>query len=157
MDICKVVAEKATCSRKKVGAVFVNQEHEILATGYNGSPPGFPHCIDVGCILVDNRCIATTHAEQNAIVQAAKRGTSLKDSTLYVTMFPCFNCIKLLIGLKVRKIIYLEEYIPYELSTKYLKRGGIGVEKYVAESDIRKITRSHIPEWGDSDSSESGV
>lgn len=111
--ICKItdiVASKATCNRALVGAVFINNEFEILATGFNGSPRKFDHCDDVGHNIVDGHCINTIHAEQNAIVQAAKRGVVLRNSILYVTHLPCLICIKLLINLQINKIYYKKMY-----------------------------------------------
>ena len=108
--LTRVVAQKSTCPRAQVGAVFINEDFEILATGYNGAPRGMPHCEDIGCDMEDGHCIATTHAEQNAIVQAAKRGTALKGSILYCTHSPCHVCAKLLTTLQVRKIVYEKRY-----------------------------------------------
>lgn len=134
MDICKLVATRSTCNKKSVGAIFVNKDYEILTTGYNGSPKGFRHCKDYSCIIDDNgHCIATIHAEQNAIIQAVKHQINLKDTILFVTWFPCFNCIKLLVGLGISKIIYLEEYDNNILSLSYLSQANIEVQKYDKE------------------------
>lgn len=108
--ITRVVASKSTCPRARVGAVFTSPDGEILATGYNGAPRGMDHCDDVGCLVVDGHCVRSTHAEQNAIVQAAKRGTALRGSTLYVTHTPCAVCVKLLINLGVEKVVSGEPY-----------------------------------------------
>src|SRR5690606_5886840 len=70
MTMAHFVATRATCTRRQVGAVIV-RDKRILTTGYNGSPPGLPHCSDVGCWIVDGHCVRTIHAEQNALVQAA--------------------------------------------------------------------------------------
>lgn len=115
--VTRVVAQKSTCPRASVGAVFVNSEHEILATGYNGSPSGMPHCEDVGCDMEDGHCERTTHAEQNAIVQAAKRGTPLRDSILYCTHTPCHVCAKLLVTLKVKEIRAAKPYVDNKATT----------------------------------------
>jgi dCMP deaminase len=110
--ICKItdtVALKSTCLRKKVGAVFISTDYEILATGYNGAPRNFPHCHPAICNET-NRCSNTVHAEQNAIVQAAKRGISLKRSVLYSNYGPCAVCARMLVNLGVTDIWIKEEY-----------------------------------------------
>jgi dCMP deaminase len=109
LDIAKTVSTMATCPRLHVGAVIV-KDRNILATGYNGSAAGFPHCDDVGCKLVENHCIATVHAEVNAILQAAKNGASLKHSHIYVTHSPCINCLKCIINAGISSITYDQVY-----------------------------------------------
>jgi len=83
MQIAKVVASRSTCPRASVGAVIV-KDNRILSTGYNGAPSGELHCITVGCLIINNHCERTIHAETNAVVQAAKFGTSVNGSTLYM-------------------------------------------------------------------------
>lgn len=131
-DVCIAVSNMGTCNRKKVGAVFYNDDYEILTSGYNGSPRGFDHCNDKGCIIENGHCVATTHAEQNAIVQAAKNGISLKDSNIFVTLFPCFTCTKLLINLGVKSITYIVEYLSEDTdrNKEYFKKAKIKVNKY---------------------------
>ena len=82
MNIAKDVATRSTCPRASVGAVIVKDNH-ILSTGYNGAPPGEPHCIEVGCLMLNNHCERTIHAETNAVVQAARFGVNINGSTLY--------------------------------------------------------------------------
>jgi dCMP deaminase len=82
MNIAKDVATRSTCPRASVGAVIV-KDNRILSTGYNGSPPGESHCIEVGCLMINNHCERTIHAETNAVVQAAKFGVNIDGSTLY--------------------------------------------------------------------------
>lgn|SRR3990167_5762821 len=82
MNIAREVSTRSTCPRASVGAVIV-KDRRILSTGYNGSPPGEPHCTDVGCIIINKHCDRTIHAETNAVVQAAKFGISVDGSTLY--------------------------------------------------------------------------
>jgi dCMP deaminase len=132
MALTMVTAQQGTCKRRKVGAIFVNDDYEILTSGYNGSPRGFPHCDDDECLVRNNQCIATVHAEQNAIVQAAKRGVSLNHSTLFVSIFPCFNCIKLLITLGVKRIVYNEEYESdnHDMCLKYIENSHILVQRF---------------------------
>ena len=94
MDIAKQVATRATCDRKHVGAVLV-RDRTILSTGYNGSIRGLPHCDEVGHMMENGHCVATVHAEANAILQAAKNGVRIDGATLYPTASPCWPCFKL--------------------------------------------------------------
>ena len=82
LNIAREVAKRSTCPRASVGAVIV-KDNRILATGYNGSPPGKPHCTEVGCLVVNDHCERVIHAETNAIAQAAKFGISINGATLY--------------------------------------------------------------------------
>ena len=93
MNIAAVVATRSTCPRKFVGAVIV-RDRTILSTGYNGSIRGMPHCSDVGHMMEDDHCVATIHAEANAIIQAAKNGVDHRRRRIYVTASPCWNCFK---------------------------------------------------------------
>ena len=108
MNIAREVATRSTCDRKHVGAVIV-REKTILSTGYNGSIKGLPHCNEIGCEMVDGHCVRTTHAEANAIVQAAKNGIQINQSEIYVTASPCYDCFKLIANAGI-KIIYYDEF-----------------------------------------------
>ena len=109
MNIATEVATRSTCDRKHVGAVIVRNKN-ILSTGYNGSIKGLPHCDEVGHEMVDGHCIRTTHAEANAIVQAAKNGVSIDNSEIFVTASPCYNCFKLIANSGIKLIYYRELY-----------------------------------------------
>ena len=109
MNIAREVATRSTCERKHVGAVIV-REKTILSTGYNGSIKGLPHCDEVGCEMVDGHCVRTTHAEANAIVQAAKNGIQINQSEIYVTPSPCYDCFKLIANAGINVIYYDEFY-----------------------------------------------
>tara|TARA_B100000959_G_scaffold86502_1_gene91868 strand:- start:1666 stop:2094 length:429 start_codon:yes stop_codon:yes gene_type:complete len=109
MNIAKEVATRSTCDRKYVGAVIV-REKTILSTGYNGSIKGLPHCDEAGHEMVDGHCVRTTHAEANAIVQAAKNGVEINKSAIYVTASPCYNCFKLIANAGIKTIYYGEFY-----------------------------------------------
>lgn len=109
MNIAREVATRSTCDRKHVGAVIV-REKTILSTGYNGSIKGLPHCDEVGCEMVDRHCVRTTHAEANAIVQAAKNGIQINQSEIYVTASPCYDCFKLIANAGINVIYYDEFY-----------------------------------------------
>ena len=132
MTITRQVAERSTCTRAKVGAVIV-REKNILATGYNGSPAGLPHCLDVGCLVyksttpsgeIEENCFRTIHAEINAIAQAAKNGHAIREADIYITHTPCIHCLKVLINTGIRRIYYER---PYKLQT---------VEELLQHSDV---------------------
>lgn len=109
MDIATVVSSRSTCERKHVGAVIV-RDRTILSTGYNGSIRGMPHCSEVGHMMEDDHCTATIHAEQNAIIHAAKNGVSINAGHLYVTASPCWSCFKSIANAGVLRIVYGEFY-----------------------------------------------
>jgi dCMP deaminase len=114
-------AERGTCPRKKVGCVIISEEGFVLATGYNGSPKGTKHCLEIGCVE-DNygHCSRSIHAEINAISQAALRGTSLRDSRIFVTLMPCLTCAKALIQSGVKEIYWEENYLENQRDAKLL-------------------------------------
>jgi dCMP deaminase len=109
MSIAQVVATRSTCQRKYVGAVLV-RNRTILSTGYNGSIRGMPHCTDVGHMMEDGHCVATIHAEANAIIQAARNGVMIDGATNYVTASPCWHCFKQLANAGIVRICYGEFY-----------------------------------------------
>ena len=95
--IANAVSLRASCPRASVGAVIVSEEHHILSTGYNGAPPGEAHCLDVGCLIEDERCQRALHAEVNAVAHAARHGVSIKGATMYVVgKDVCRECAKVL-------------------------------------------------------------
>ncbi len=109
MNIAQVVASRSTCPRKFVGAVIV-RDKTILSTGYNGSIRGMPHCADVGHMMEADHCVATIHAEANAIIQAAKNGVGIDGASVYVTASPCWSCFKQIANAGLRRICYGEFY-----------------------------------------------
>lgn len=131
MDIARLVARRSTCLRRQVGAVLV-KEKNILATGYNGTPSGITHCSEVGCLRQKlgvpsgerHELCRGLHAEQNAIIQAAKHGVNIAGSTLFCTNSPCSICSKMLINAGIARIVYLEGY-PDSLSQEMLQEAGI--------------------------------
>lgn len=106
--IAQIVAERATCDRKSVGAVIA-REGRILSTGYNGPSAGMPHCSSTSCDLSQS-CVRSIHAEANAIAFAAKNGVSLEGSTLYLTLSPCVSCAQLIANSGIDRVVYLEKY-----------------------------------------------
>jgi dCMP deaminase len=135
MRMAELVATRSTCLRRNVGAVIV-KEKRILTTGYNGAPKGLKHCEEVGCVRLENNIESGTrhelcrgvHAEQNAVIQAAYFGSSIKDSTVYTTNFPCVLCAKILINAGVREVCYKDDYIDM-LSKSILEESGIIVRR----------------------------
>ena len=122
LTITRQVAERSTCNRAKVGAVIVRDKN-ILATGYNGAPAGMPHCTDGGCLIYESKtpngdteqnCFRTIHAEMNAIAQAAKNGSNIKEGSIYITHTPCIHCLKVLVNTGIKNICYEK---PYKLHT----------------------------------------
>ena len=109
MNIATVVASRSTCPRKLVGAVIV-REKTILSTGYNGSIRGMPHWSEVGHMMENDHCVATIHAEANAILQAARNGVNISNSTIYITASPCWPCFKLVANAGIKRICFGEFY-----------------------------------------------
>ncbi len=131
MRITYMVAERSTCSRRKVGAIAVKNNH-ILATGYNGAPAGLEHCLDVGCLRQQlqipsgerHEICRAIHAEQNLIIQSAVHGAKLHGADIYCTTFPCGICAKMLINCGIKQLFYVEFY-PDTLSTDMLTAAHI--------------------------------
>ncbi|HPP66419.1 MAG TPA: cytidine/deoxycytidylate deaminase family protein [bacterium] len=136
IGIAELVAKRSTCLRRKVGAVVV-KEKRVLATGYNGAPSGIKHCEETGCLREKlnipsgerHELCRGLHAEQNAIIQAAYHGVSIKDSRLYVTCHPCSVCAKMIINAGIKKIVISEGY-PDNLAQSLLKEANVSV-KYI--------------------------
>lgn len=136
MEITHLVAKRSTCRRRRVGAVLVKDKN-ILATGYNGAPSGTSHCLDIGCLREQlkipsgerHELCRGLHAEQNAIIQAAKHGSNIDGATLYCTTMPCIICSKMIINAGIRRIIYEEGYSD-ELAMAMIDETGIVVEKF---------------------------
>jgi dCMP deaminase len=134
MEIASVVAKRSTCLRQHVGAVIV-KDKRILATGYNGAPSGLPHCYEIGCLRETmsvpsgerQELCRGVHAEQNAIIQAAKFGISVDDATLYSTHCPCITCAKIIINAGIKRVVYGKEYAD-KRGLELLREAGIEVE-----------------------------
>lgn len=134
--ITKQVATRATCLRRKVGAIIV-KDKRILTTGYNGAPRGVKSCLEIGkCMRQElgvpsgqrHEICRALHAEQNAIIQAAYHGVQIAGSDIYSTTQPCVLCAKMLINAGIKKIYYYEEY-PDELALELLKEAGVELIK----------------------------
>ena len=135
MDIARLVAKRATCLRRQVGAVLV-MDKRLLATGYNGAPSGLAHCLEVGCLREKNKIPSGErhelcrglHAEQNAIIQAAFHGIRIQGATLYCTNLPCVICTKMIINAGIKEIIYESGYAD-DLSREMLLEARIPVRQ----------------------------
>lgn len=143
MEIARLVGSRSTCLRRQVGAVLVKDKN-ILATGYNGTPSGIRHCQEIGCLRARlsvpsgerHELCRGLHAEQNAIIQAAKHGVNISGATLYCTNSPCIICSKMIINAGIVRIVFLEGY-PDELSVEMLRESGIEVEQFGTETEER--------------------
>lgn len=133
MGLLEPLSERATCDRGKNAAIIV-KNRRILATGYVGAPSGLPHCDEEGHLMREvineegkksMHCIRTNHAEENAILQAARYGPPLEGATIYTKMTPCYRCAMMIIQVGIKKIISLKRYHSDELSRKFFKEAGI--------------------------------
>lgn len=133
MDIAELVASRSTCTRRSVGAVIV-MDKQILSTGYNGAPAGIAHCLETGCLREQmgipsgerHELCRGIHAEQNAIIQAARHGVTIRGASLYCTNSPCSICAKMIINAGIRKIYYRSGYAD-TMSGEMLAAADIGV------------------------------
>ena len=138
MDITFLVSKRSTCIRRAVGAIIV-KDKRILSTGYNGAPTGIKHCCDIGCLREElnvpsgekHELCRGIHAEQNAIIQAAYHGVSIKDATLFCTNMPCSICAKMIINAGIKRIYYHSGYADV-ISKEMLKEAGIELIQFDA-------------------------
>lgn len=135
MDIASLVSTRSTCLRRAVGALIV-KDKRILATGYNGAPTGVRHCIDIGCLRQElnvpsgekHELCRGIHAEQNAIIQAALHGVSIKNADLFCTNHPCSICAKMIINAGIKTIYYRSDYAD-SMSAEMLQEAGVEIVK----------------------------
>lgn len=135
MEITEMVASRSTCDRAFVGCVLVNDDNRIISTGYNGSTAGQPHCFDTGHTMRDGHCIATIHAEMNALLYCAREGISVKNCRAYVTHFPCLNCTKALIQAGIKAIYYGKSYRIDDYAIELLERHKIPYIQWLDEEE----------------------
>lgn len=137
MEIAAVVAKRSNCCRRNVGAVIMKDNH-ILSTGYNGTPRGVKNCFDGGCPRCNgtaesgtrlDECLCT-HAEQNAICQAAFYGSSIAGGTIYITISPCLTCAKLIINAGLKEVVYGGDYAFLDTVKKMFKVAGVKHRKF---------------------------
>ena len=131
MKIATLVASRSTCLRRQVGAIIV-KNNQILSTGYNGAPKGVPHCSEVGCLREKlnvpagerHELCRGVHAEQNAIIQAAVNGTSIKHAIIFCTHQPCSICAKMIINAEI-KAVYIGNIYSDKLAEKMFRDAGV--------------------------------
>jgi len=123
MNLAREAGTRSTCPRKHVGAVIV-RERALLATGYNGSLRGLPHCTEIGCLMENGHCVRTVHAEANAILQAARHGVRIENADVYVTASPCWNCFKLIANAGLSRVVYGEFYRDERIN-EFAREAGI--------------------------------
>ena len=137
MELTELVGTWASCYRRKVGAIIV-KDKRVLTTGYNGAPAGISSCVERGECLREKLNIPSgthaetcyaAHAEQNAIIQAAKYGANIDGATLYCTHQPCVICAKMIINAGIKRVVYKEGY-PDEFSLKLFEEAGTKINKY---------------------------
>ncbi|MBF0489754.1 MAG: cytidine/deoxycytidylate deaminase family protein [Candidatus Omnitrophica bacterium] len=127
LKLAMLASERATCPRMHCGCVLVKNKN-VISTGYNGSIPGDEHCEDVGCMVVDNHCVRTVHAEMNALVQAARRGNAVEGSSAYVTNMPCTTCAKSLIVAGIKRVVIFSDYHD-TLAETFFSKAGVAIER----------------------------
>lgn len=133
MKIAELISTRSTCLRRKVGAIIV-RENQILSTGYNGAPKRVPHCVDVGCLRAKlnvppgerHELCRGIHAEQNAIIQAAVNGVSVKGGTMYCTHQPCSICAKIIVNAEIKNVYFADPY-PDKLAESMFADAGVNV------------------------------
>jgi dCMP deaminase len=150
MGIAFAVREKANCTGNRVGAVIV-RDNRVISTGYNGVPEGMTNCLDGGCLRCKNPngqfpsgtgydlCICV-HAEQNAILSAARFGIAVAHSTLYTTMQPCFGCAKEIAQAKIREVVYLHPWIPTDADPLMDQAKKAEYQKILANIQLKQLS-----------------
>ena len=137
MQITELVKTRSTCLRRQVGALIV-RDRRIVSTGYNGAPSGVPHCDEVGCLRQQlgvpsgerHELCRAIHAEQNALIQAARYGSVVQGGTIYVTCQPCSLCAKMLINAGIVRIVFRGDY-PDALAADMLETAGVETVRFV--------------------------
>lgn len=133
LGIVEMVGSRGSCDRGRAGCV-ITRDKRIVATGYAGSPVGLPHCDEVGHEMhtvthedgtTSRHCIRTTHAEQNAICEAARMGISINGATMYCKMTPCYTCAKMIINAGIKRVVCAQDYHAGERSKEIFKEAGI--------------------------------
>jgi dCMP deaminase len=131
-------SQRSTCPRAQVGCVLASPENYMLATGYNGAPAGAKHCLETGCVPdAYGHCARSVHAEMNAIAQAARRGTSLRGASAFLTLKPCLTCAKALIQVGIARVLWLEEYLENTAEAETLE--ALFLECGVFERGLYKL------------------
>lgn len=145
MKLANEVATRTTCIRRAVGAVIV-KDRRILTTGYNGVPTGLRHCAETGCLREQlkvpsgqrHEICRGLHAEQNAIIQAARHGVDITGATIYVNTQPCVVCAKMLINAGIVEVVYQNPY-PDPLAAELLAESGIVVREFIPDGATEPV------------------
>lgn len=132
LKLAMLASERATCPRMHCGCVLVKNKN-VISTGYNGSIPGDDHCEDVGCLVVENHCQRTNHAEMNALTQAAKYGNSVEGATAYVTNMCCTTCAKAVISAGIKRVVVFSDFHD-TLATQFFAKAGVLIDKIAMPS-----------------------
>lgn len=129
MAIARIVAMRSNCDRLAAGAVLV-KNNRIISTGYNGAPPGLPHCDEVGHLMEEGHCVRTIHGEHNVLLQVARlQGASTEGATLYTKYAPCMHCAKYIVACGVKRVVFGKIYRNNGV-IEYLKSAGLQVDVY---------------------------
>lgn len=148
LNLIEPLGKRGTCDRGRSGAVIVSPYHTIIATGYVGSPPGQPHCDEVGHLMntvihedgsQSQHCVRTLHAEENAILQCAKDGIKIEGATIYSKMVPCWNCAMRIIRVGIKRVVAQKRYHADASSRKLFKDAG--VELVVIDDNIEQYAK----------------
>ena len=134
LKLAMLASERATCPRMHCGCVIVKDNH-VIATGYNGSIPGDVHCEDDGCLVENNHCIRTNHAEMNALVQAVNYGSSIQGSTVYITNMSCTTCAKAMIAAGVKRVVVFTDFHDTK-ATEFYTNAGVKIDKLPMPSTV---------------------
>ena len=144
MKIVEMVGTRGNCDRFRGGCV-ITRDRRIVVTGYNGSPAGSPTCDEVGHEMhtvvnedgsSSRHCIRTTHAEQNAICEAARMGISLEGGTLYCQMTPCYTCAKMLINSGIKRVVCAKDYHAGQRTKEIFQETGVAYS--LMDSEVTK-------------------
>ncbi|RME19317.1 MAG: cytidine deaminase [Deltaproteobacteria bacterium] len=141
MRFARLAESRSTCLRRKVGAVVV-KDRNVLATGYNGAPRGVPHCTETGCLRQKmgvpsgqrHELCRGLHAEQNAIIQAAYHGVSIRGATMYCTFSPCSICMKMIINAGITRVVFCGHY-PDDLAGRMASDAGLELVQFTEEGE----------------------
>ena len=150
LEICGAIGKRCTCDRARAGlaGAVIAKDKQVLATGYCGSPPSVEHCDDVGHEMrksykedgsFSEHCTRTTHAEMNAICQAARHGVSTEGATIYCFMTPCYNCAKAILSAGIIRVVAAKDYHASEDSKRIFAKAGVELE--IANPEVQKYDR----------------
>jgi dCMP deaminase len=149
MAAVRIVAARSNCDRLYAGAVLV-KNNRIIATGYNGAPPGLPGCDKVGHLMEEGHCVRTIHAEHNSLLQAARSsGPTADGATMYTKYSPCIHCAKYIIAAGVHRVV-MDKIYRNPQAIDLLKEAGVNVEAYKEDPEWKKeliaIFSEEVPE-----------